>query len=61
MSELRWHAENGTQGADGGPRRASAPPQLAAFDAVPSDRHAMSEGAQVEALRYDVREVEVDW
>lgn len=50
LAELRWHAENGTQGLDGGPRRASAPPQLAAVDAVPSDQHAMSEDAQVERM-----------
>ena len=51
LSELQWHVENGTQGVDGGPRRASAPPQLAAFDAVAYNRHAMSEGAQVERTR----------
>lgn len=48
LSELRWHAENGTQGVEGGPCRASAPSQLAAFDAMAYDRHSMSEGAQVE-------------
>ena len=58
LSELRWHAENGTQGVDGGPRRASTPPHLAAFDAVAYNRHAMSEGAQVERRREKKREGE---
>lgn len=63
LSELRWHAGIGTQAqaTDGGPRRASTPPQLPAFDAVAFDRHAMSEGAQVERKRKNkkgVREME---